>query len=124
METTGTKRFMKSAINLFAFLTPSGENRANIEGIVEVANTSRTPHSFGIPSSEKVDVSTGAFSLPDNHGFYLKNNSDESVTISVKYYANGITSDSIETRIAPGWNEDYLISVDQSAEVLDLQWGY
>lgn len=78
-----------------------------------------------VPSkSNAMNLATGDFALSSGEAFYIKNNSDESVTLGVKYAKNDPTDDFVDTTIFPSWNFELVVAVEENATAgLDLQWG-
>lgn len=126
MELSRTKKFIRSAIEYFAFRNENGDHRLNMEGIVEMGNPSGSTHSFCIAKSEEMDLTTGDFSLDENHPFYICNDGDDDVTLNIRYAKNGVDSDFEEKKIYAGaWvNPDLVIAVEQNAGDYTLRWGY
>lgn len=67
-----------------------------------------------------IDVSENDFEPSENTPFLIKNDSDDTVTLEVKY-ADG--TDWISTKFKVGWNEDLVKAVKTNVTVMDLKGG-
>ena len=93
--------------------------------ITQIKNNLGKSLSWVISVSEAMVLASDDFSLTGDRAFYIKNNSDEGVSLGVKYAGNAADVDFVDTLILPGWNLDLVVAVEQNSTAgLDLQYGY
>ena len=93
--------------------------------ITQIKNNLGKSLSWVISVSEAMVLASDDFSLTGDRAFHIKNNSDEGVSLGVKYAGNATDVDFVDTLILPGWNLDLVVAVEKNSTAgLDLQYGY